>query len=686
MRTESLVAHGAGSLVNIPLGSSSVAMSNIPPRSPSDAPSPAVATRWKIVDDAAIAWEVRAREAHHDHIEMSGQRVSVIVTYGVDETGHFSVSRQVIWPMLRFKPNRTRDHLSLIFGEEATPRIFLDQMLVSKVTVTRVVLDGLLRVEGTLGESGEIAFVRTLFPSTTRPAIIDTTEFINRSGREVSLEIEGNERRVHTNPERGVYGGYTACAQILGVGERKLKPEGSTSFSLVVSARKNDEEPPSFDPGAEKKARRARVAEFADKLQLATPDPVLNTAFAFAKIRAGESIFLTKGGLMHSPGGGPYYAAIWANDQAEYANPYFAYFGDAMANEAALNSFRHFARFMNPDYRPIPSAINAEGDGFWHGAKDRGDMAMIAYGAGRFALALGDVNAARELWPLIEWCLEYCHRKLTPEGVVASDSDELENRFPAGDANLCTSSLYYDALNSAGMLGRELGRPATLLADYAAHAKGLRAAIERHFGATVEGFGTYRYYDGNTVLRAWICIPLTVDILERAKGTIDALFSPRLWSADGLLTEAGDKTFWDRSTLYGLRGVLAGGGTERAMEQLSYYSTRRLLGEHVPYPVEAYPEGNQRHLSAESALYCRVFVEGLLGVRPAGLRAFTCRPRLPQGWPGMALRRVHAFGDVFDLVIERQGPGILALKVGRDGKATIVREISEGEAAVFDLA
>ncbi len=122
------------------------------------------------------------------------------------------------------------------------------------------------------------------------------------------------------------------------------------------------------------------------------------------------------------------------------------------------------------------------------------------------------------------------------------------------------------------------------------------------------------------------------------------------------------------------------------MEQLSYYSTRRLLGEHVPYPVEAYPEGNQRHLSAESALYCRVFVEGLLGVRPAGLRAFTCRPRLPQGWPGMALRRVHAFGDVFDLVIERQGPGILALKVGRDGKATIVREISEGEAAVFDLA
>ena len=44
--------------------------------------------------------------------------------------------------------------------------------------------------------------------------------------------------------------------------------------------------------------------------------------------------------------------------------------------------------------------------------------------------------------------------------MVASDSDELEGRFPAGKANLRTSSLYYDALNSAALLGGELGKPA----------------------------------------------------------------------------------------------------------------------------------------------------------------------------------------------------------------------------------
>lgn len=42
--------------------------------------------------------------------------------------------------------------------------------------------------------------------------------------------------------------------------------------------------------------------------------------------------------------------------------------------------------------------------------------AMIAYGAARYALARGERNEAEELWPLVEWCLEYCRRKLTPEG------------------------------------------------------------------------------------------------------------------------------------------------------------------------------------------------------------------------------------------------------------------------------
>ena len=147
-------------------------------------------------------------------------------------------------------------------------------------------------------------------------------------------------------------------------------------------------------------------------------------------------------------------------------------------------------------------------------------------------------------------------------------------------------------------------------------------------------------------------------IYDRKDATINALFSPTLWTDDGLLTQAGTSTFWDRSTLYALRGVLAAGETDRAMDFLSRYSTRRLLGEHVPYPVEAWPEGDQRHLAAESALYCRIFTEGMFGIRPIGFRAFTVTPRLPRNWDRMSLENVRAFDSNFTLAVERSGDGL----------------------------
>ena len=77
---------------------------------------------------------------------------------------------------------------------------------------------------------------------------------------------------------------------------------------------------------------------------------------------------------------------------------------------------------------------------------------------------------------------EYCRLKLNPAGVVTSDHDELEGRFPAGTANLATSSLYYDALNSAVMLGKELGKPQAQLSAYSEQARNIRSAIEKYFG------------------------------------------------------------------------------------------------------------------------------------------------------------------------------------------------------------
>lgn len=112
--------------------------------------------------------------------------------------------------------------------------------------------------------------------------------------------------------------------------------------------------------------------------------------FTFAKIRAGESVFRTKYGLMHSPGGYAFYAATWCNDQVEYAGPYFAYTGDRDLIKASYNAYKMYTPFMSNSYNPIPSSVIAEGVDYWNGAGDRGDAAMYLYGASCFSLTCGD--------------------------------------------------------------------------------------------------------------------------------------------------------------------------------------------------------------------------------------------------------------------------------------------------------
>jgi cellobiose phosphorylase len=136
--------------------------------------------------------------------------------------------------------------------------------------------------------------------------------------------------------------------------------------------------------------------------------------------------------------------------------------------------------------------------------------------------------------------------------------------------------------------------------------------------------------------------------------------------------------------LYALRGVLQAGATERAMAFLKYYSRRRLLGEHVPYPVEAYPEGNQRQLSAESGLYCRIFTEGLFGIRPTGFKTFDCTPRLPKEWDHMALNNIHSFASIFDLKISREKGGEILIRVLK-GSDKHVYKLRDGETAHIQL-
>jgi len=646
---------------------------NVTGAAPEIVEPPLPPARWELGETHDIIWNVSKDKhlPHEDFIEMSGQLVSLVLYYAIDADGQLSVNRRLIWPTLRTIPNDT--HASLIhdFGNALFFNLKCEGRSILPEKIEQCRYDGIMHFAGKTKNG--LTIQRSISPSIGQNIAVEDVRLKNTTSKPVVLTIESPDYTFHTKPKEGVYGTYILDVAAECQNSVTLMPGQEYSMSLQFRGRKAAEAP--VLPNSRKllDERRALVDCTQENLRFECPDPMITRMFELAKIRATDSVFQTKGGPMFAPGGERYYAAIWANDNAEYQGPFAPFLGEEMASEAALNAYRHFARFMNDEDKPIPSSIIAEGADIWNGAGDRGDAAMIAYGASRYALARGDKKVAAELWSLIRWCLEYCERRKTKDGVIASDADELEGRFPAGKANLCTAALTYDALLSAAILAEELDQNPALAKTYQERAANLRQAIVRYFGATVEGFETWRYYDGNTVLRAWICVPYTMGMTERKEGTMQALFSPRLWTRDGLATQAGAETFWDRSTLYALRGVYAVGYTDRATEKLSEYSGRRLVGEHVPYPVEAYPEGNQRHLAAESALYCRVITEGLFGIRPTGLNRFRCMPRLPSGWDQMSLRNSRAFNTSFDIVVKRENGGI-NVQVDNKGSKTVFKK------------
>ncbi len=603
--------------------------------------------RWQL-QEQGIEWQVQ--DSHEDHIEFSGEQISAIIYYGSDTKGNLTLKRKLVWPMLRTIPNDT--HASLIhdFPLVVSPNLYIDSKKISTEKLSQVRLDGVLTLTSELANN--VIITRTLSPSTTQAVMIEKITVKNTGSKSIKFSSDALKYHFATDKNKGVYGVYDIIANSTKMSSILQKNASVNIYVEYVATKKGQNS--QFNGEAEIQKRRDYVISLQQNLQLVTPDPILNKMFDFAKLRAAESIFRTKGGLMHAPGGGRYYAAIWANDQAEYINPFFPFLGNKTGNESAINSFRHFARFMNDEGKHIPSSIIAEGDDIWDGAGDRGDCAMIAYGASRYALAMGDKNQATELLPLIDWCIDFSYNKITTDGVIASDSDELEGRFPAGDVNLSTNTLMYGALVSATHLNNELGRT-EIASDYKKRTNSLRENIEKYFGAKVQGYDTYRYFDGNVKLRAWIALPFTFGIFDRKEDTLAALLSDKLWSADGIYSEAGKETFWDRATLYAFKGIFNAQETDTAMRYFKYYSRKRLLGEHVPYAVEAWPEGNQRHLSAESALYARTVTEGLFGIEPTGFNRFDVAPYLPTGWDNMCLNNIRAFAANFDVCVKRSG-------------------------------
>jgi hypothetical protein len=393
-------------------------------------------TMWELANDGGITWNIKPGEKHTDHIEMSGKQISTVITYGNDSLGQLFLKRNLIFPMLRTIPNKTKNHTAVEFDSKVLPSIVVDGTQVIEFPIS-FHHKGVITIESRTNTA--LMSERIIFPSTDKAMIVEWCKLKNPTKGPITMEIQKGGTEIVTDSSKGIYGKYIISVNVDKEGKFTVNPGETLQYSIAYTGRLACEHLEYVSPAYELAKRSEFINSVMQDLVLLTPNDTINRAFAFAKIRGTESIYETSGGLMHGPGGTAYYAAIWANDQAEYISPFFPFLGNINGNESAINCYRHFARFMNPEYNAIPSSVISEGAGVWKGAKDRGDQAMIAYGAARFALAYGDRETAKTLWPLIEWCIEYLERKKTPAGVITSDADELEGRFPAGKANLSTN-------------------------------------------------------------------------------------------------------------------------------------------------------------------------------------------------------------------------------------------------------
>jgi hypothetical protein len=595
----------------------------------------------------------------------------------------------VIFPQLRIfiessanNWRKYRAYLRDTYDDGLLPTIVVDDRTFEPGPLDSVVIDGMLTFFH--AESQGLLVERVLYPSMEHRQFMETWEMKNTREEPVRLNIG---KTGYIQEQEGQNGHFSRAVFSDMEGTVIIEPGSSIVIATYFTARL-DKETTLFPPYQDiLKQRKDFLDSVRNNLVMESPDPVLDRLFEFSKIRAAESIYDTKMGLVHSPGGGRYYTGVWANDQAEYSGPFFPFLGYKTGNLAAMNAYRQFLNNIPEGDGNFWSSFEMEGTVTCCGG-DRGDAAMIAFGASQYALFSGNKQEAGELWPLIEWCLDYCKRHQNEFGVVTSDSDEMEGRIATGGANLATSSLYYGALIQSVYLAQVLGFHKDVVQKFRERAVLLKRAIEDYFGAEIEGLETYQYFDGHPYLRHWICLPLVVGIDDRKEGTLNALFE-NLWTDNGVKVEHNPELdepnlFWDRGTLYAFRGAFKAGAANRALEKLQAYSTTRLLGFHVPYVVEAWPEGNMAHLSAESALYCRIFTEGLLGIVPTGFNSFEMTPNIPDDWAYFNLKNIRAFGEKFDVLINRDGDE-LDVQVVSDGKAILRKLMKNGETLVVTL-
>ena len=145
--------------------------------------------RWTIQSDGSIEWKIDNRLPHVDHIEMSGQKVSLWMQYEVDSNSRPILNRTIVFPTFRLLPVRTIAHMMYDVKDEELPRIIINDHLYKAGVYNATWQDaypekvifirhkGIMEIFSELGKDGALKLRHNFFPSVDNPMAIEKLVF-----------------------------------------------------------------------------------------------------------------------------------------------------------------------------------------------------------------------------------------------------------------------------------------------------------------------------------------------------------------------------------------------------------------------------------------------------------------------------------------------------------------------------
>src|SRR5205085_672896 len=76
---------------------------------------------------------------HNDHIEMSGEKISMWIQYGVDTSGKLNLNRSFVFPSFRLLPQRTVSSMMYSVADNDLPRFLINDHLLKAGTFNAAV-------------------------------------------------------------------------------------------------------------------------------------------------------------------------------------------------------------------------------------------------------------------------------------------------------------------------------------------------------------------------------------------------------------------------------------------------------------------------------------------------------------------------------------------------------------------